>query len=313
MGFYATQGRFAEAEPLLKRALEIIEKTTPIGNPEVAPILQFLAVLYVAQGRFAEAEPLAKRSIEIFERALPAGHPNIATALGSLALLYQRQGRLTEAEALFRRALEMRKNAQPPDPLATATSLGGLAGPYQGPARREAERRRSGQQKSKRRPLPEGHPRLGLSTLAPGAAAYRRKDAWRRQSPSRAGLAEFEGRCRPLIEHRLHPQRTGRPQLRKRRMGGRNQLFAPCQHNHHREEQAGLAIRRRRGDRYCSVRAFAEHRSVRVAHALSVAARRAATGSARRLERGGIHDRAMGGQTSAGAALAQMAVRFRKG
>jgi CHAT domain-containing protein/tetratricopeptide (TPR) repeat protein len=192
-GLYATQGRFAEAEPLLKRALEIIEKTTPIGNPEVAPILQFLAVLYVAQGRFAEAEPLAKRSIEIFERALPAGHPNIATALGSLALLYQRQWRLTEAEALFKRALEMRENAQPPDPLSTATSLSGLAGLYQ-VARRaaEAEPLLKRALEIEEKMLPEGHPRLAIN-LGDLATAYRTQGKLAVAEPlAKRALASFE-------------------------------------------------------------------------------------------------------------------------
>jgi esterase/lipase superfamily enzyme len=58
---YRAQGRFAEAEPLYKRALSIREKALGPDHPDVGQSLNNLAVLYGAQGRFAEAEPLYKR------------------------------------------------------------------------------------------------------------------------------------------------------------------------------------------------------------------------------------------------------------
>ena len=55
---YRAQGRYAEAEPLYKRALAIGEKTLGPEHPEVATSLKNLRLLYRAQGRDAEAEPL---------------------------------------------------------------------------------------------------------------------------------------------------------------------------------------------------------------------------------------------------------------
>src|SRR5882724_11841925 len=52
------QGRYAEAEPLLKRALAIREKALGPDHPDVAMSLNTLAALYQERGRYAEAEPL---------------------------------------------------------------------------------------------------------------------------------------------------------------------------------------------------------------------------------------------------------------
>ena len=73
---YQAQGRYAEAEPLCKRALAINEKVLGPEHPDVATSLNILAVLYWAQGRYAEAEPLYKRALAINEKALGPEHPD---------------------------------------------------------------------------------------------------------------------------------------------------------------------------------------------------------------------------------------------
>jgi tetratricopeptide (TPR) repeat protein len=56
-------GRYADAEPLYKRALAIWEKALGPDHPDVAQSLNNLADLYSAQGRYADAEPLYKRAL----------------------------------------------------------------------------------------------------------------------------------------------------------------------------------------------------------------------------------------------------------
>ncbi len=75
---YRVQGRYAEAEPLHKRALAIREKALGPEHPDVAQSLNNLALLYPAQGKYAEAEPLHKRALAIWEKALGPEHPNVA-------------------------------------------------------------------------------------------------------------------------------------------------------------------------------------------------------------------------------------------
>src|SRR5262249_8488490 len=55
---YRAQGRYAEAEPLLRLALDQREQTLDPHDHDLAQSLNDLAALYSAQGRFAEAVPL---------------------------------------------------------------------------------------------------------------------------------------------------------------------------------------------------------------------------------------------------------------
>ncbi len=105
---YRAQGKYAEAEPLHKRALAISEKALGPEHPHVATSLNNLAALYNAQGKYAEAEPLYKRSLAIFEKALGPEHPHVATALENYALLLRKTGRGKEAGIMEGRAKAIR-------------------------------------------------------------------------------------------------------------------------------------------------------------------------------------------------------------
>ena len=120
---YHNAGRYSEAEPLLKRSLEIREKVLGPEHPDVATSLNNLALLYCDQGRYSEAEPLLKRSIEIKEKVLGPEHPDVATSLNNLALLYCDQGRYPEAEPLYKRSLKIVEKALGPEHPHVATVL----------------------------------------------------------------------------------------------------------------------------------------------------------------------------------------------
>ena len=81
---YKAQGRYAEAEPLFKRALGIMEKALGPDHPHVATVLHGLATLYGDQGRYAKAVPLHKRALVIRERVLGPDDPAVATILNDL-------------------------------------------------------------------------------------------------------------------------------------------------------------------------------------------------------------------------------------
>jgi CHAT domain-containing protein/Tfp pilus assembly protein PilF len=120
-------GRYAEAEPLLKRALEIREQKLGKDHPDVATSLNNLAGLYCNTGRYAEAEPLYKRVLAICEKAYGKDHPYVAQSLHNLAALYDTTGRYAEAEPLYKRALEIREKALGKDDPLVASSLNNLA------------------------------------------------------------------------------------------------------------------------------------------------------------------------------------------
>ena len=61
-GLYRAQGRYAEAEPLLKRALAIVEKALGPDHPNVAKSLENYAAVLRKTGRTTEAVKLEARA-----------------------------------------------------------------------------------------------------------------------------------------------------------------------------------------------------------------------------------------------------------
>jgi tetratricopeptide (TPR) repeat protein len=124
------KAEYSKAEPLYQRSVAIREKALGKDHPEVAVLLNNLALLYRIQGHYAEAEPLYQRSLVILEKALGKDHPNVANSLNNLAFLYYAQGHYAEAEPLFQRSLAIWEKALGNDHPDVATSLNNLAELY---------------------------------------------------------------------------------------------------------------------------------------------------------------------------------------
>ncbi len=88
---YRAQGKYAEAEPLYRRALRIDEKTLGPVHLDLAIDLNNLAELYHDQGKYAEAEPFYQRALAIGEKVLGPEHPNVAASLENYATLLRVQ------------------------------------------------------------------------------------------------------------------------------------------------------------------------------------------------------------------------------
>ena len=107
--------RYPEAEPLMRRALAIDEKSLGPDHPDVARDVNNLAELLRVGNRLAEAEPLYRRALAIDEKSFGPEHPNVATS-NNLALLLQATNRPAEAEPLMRRASQSSRRAGPDHP-----------------------------------------------------------------------------------------------------------------------------------------------------------------------------------------------------
>jgi len=123
---YGDVGRDADAEPMYKRAIAIMEKAVGLDSAAIAPELSNLAALCERQGRYAEAEPLFKRALELSEKSLGPNHPDVGKYLNNLATLYERQDRHADSEPLFRRALAIYEKAAGPESPAVATLVNNL-------------------------------------------------------------------------------------------------------------------------------------------------------------------------------------------
>ena len=81
---YQRQQRYADAEPLFKRALAVREKSLGRGHPDLGQSLNNLATHYEKLGRHGNSEPLFKRALAIYEKAAGPEHPAVATLLNNL-------------------------------------------------------------------------------------------------------------------------------------------------------------------------------------------------------------------------------------
>jgi tetratricopeptide (TPR) repeat protein len=125
--FYLVKAQYREAEPLMRRALQIDERSLGKDHPSVAVRLNNLAQLLKDTNRLAEAEPLVRRALQIDEQSLGKDHPSVAVRLNNLALLLQDTNRLAEAEPLVRRALQIDEQSLGKDHPDVAIDLNNLA------------------------------------------------------------------------------------------------------------------------------------------------------------------------------------------
>jgi CHAT domain-containing protein/Tfp pilus assembly protein PilF len=134
---FVKEGKYGPAEDLYKRALALEEKhpdrTDAYGISQFSATLGSLAMFYRRQGRYADAEGLYLRDLAITQKAMGADHHDVAVALDELALLYVDQARYGEAEPLAERALAIaEQKANKTTPTSAASARYTLAQVYRG-------------------------------------------------------------------------------------------------------------------------------------------------------------------------------------
>jgi len=129
------QGRYAQAEPPVLRALELIEQHFGAASEDAAASLNDLGVLYKYWGRYAQAETVYRRAHGILEGQYGPDHPALATVLYNLAGLDHARGRYREAEPLCRQALALQETLYGDDRPELAVTRGTLAAILDGQGR----------------------------------------------------------------------------------------------------------------------------------------------------------------------------------
>uniref|UniRef100_A0A8C5LFC9 Kinesin light chain n=1 Tax=Jaculus jaculus TaxID=51337 RepID=A0A8C5LFC9_JACJA len=123
---YAGQGRYEVAVPLCRQALEDLERSSGHCHPDVATMLNILALVYRSpQGEWGGAVGV----LTAFS-PLPTPTPSpsqVAATLNNLAVLYGKRGRYREAEPLCQRALDIREKVLGADHPDVAKQLNNLA------------------------------------------------------------------------------------------------------------------------------------------------------------------------------------------
>lgn len=103
-GVMCVQSLFAQAEPLIARAISILEHAETPEPLKLAENLTSLAGLQFQQGIFDKAEPLLAQALTLREKELGADNPELADSLRDFAKLLKKLGKLEEAEKHYNRA-----------------------------------------------------------------------------------------------------------------------------------------------------------------------------------------------------------------
>ena len=121
------QGKYDDAELLIRRALAITEKALGAEHPDTALRLGNLGSLLRIKGDFDAAEQLLRKSLEILDRELGSDHPTTGAIVDNLAELLRDKGEFAAAEPLYHRALATAQKQYGLEHGATSISLNNLA------------------------------------------------------------------------------------------------------------------------------------------------------------------------------------------
>ena len=144
--FLQDSGLYAEAEPLLRSALDIDTKNLDADHPFIAVRLSKLAGLLENMNQLGEVEEMYRRALVIAEQHFGSEDHNVALRLSNLSAFLLKTKRFDEAEKLMRRGLAIAEKSLGPDHPNVAMRLSNLAGVLQRtnrPAQAEPLLRRS--------------------------------------------------------------------------------------------------------------------------------------------------------------------------
>jgi TonB family protein len=131
------QGKYDQAIPMAKRALQIREKLLPRTDPRVVDSLSNLGEFYITMDDYKDAVEVFRRILLSQEERFGAEHVNVANTLDRLAVLYSAAGNPREAEAAYKRSLALREKGYGANSTQVAQSHFALAEFYR--ARSDAE------------------------------------------------------------------------------------------------------------------------------------------------------------------------------
>ncbi|MEW6304817.1 MAG: DUF2514 family protein [Verrucomicrobiota bacterium] len=124
---YHDLGRYAEAEAMLRQALQLA--STHLGPDDLvtAEALKCLGDVVGHGSNLGEAESLLRQSVTIFKKRLGSTHRAVANSLDHLAMVLAKKGRYEEAEAIYKEVLETNRYLFGNNHPTVATSLNNVA------------------------------------------------------------------------------------------------------------------------------------------------------------------------------------------
>ena len=120
-------GKYAAAQPLYEKALDIRRRLLAADHSETATSYALTAYNLRLQGKYARAQPLFEKALDIRRRLLTDNNVETAASFAHLASNLSDQGRHAEADPPFGKALDIYRRPLTEDDPSTATSYSNVA------------------------------------------------------------------------------------------------------------------------------------------------------------------------------------------
>lgn len=122
--------QYAQAEPLLKKALAILTQFSEAEQLLIAKAQEFLGWVYTTLGQYTQAKACYQQAWTILQRFAQADHFLISCCLSDQAEIHSEQGRYDVAELLYQQVLETSELLFGPEHLNSAVDLRNLGECY---------------------------------------------------------------------------------------------------------------------------------------------------------------------------------------
>jgi tetratricopeptide (TPR) repeat protein len=190
---YDQEGSRAEAKPYLVKALQIVERATPLEQRAVYRIARRLALL-------CDVAKDEQEAIRCYEKAIAAGgqlddvpHSDLGTLLNNVSLIYRQSGQPDAAEAHYLHALEIYEKQLGPNHSDVAAVLNNLGVFYTNERRfTEAEEMHRRALAIRKQAHPDGHADIAQSNCNLAVVYHSRGDSARAEDLYRESLGAWE-------------------------------------------------------------------------------------------------------------------------
>lgn len=121
------EGKYEEALPLAKRALEIRERNLTPGDERIATAVMNIAEIYLAMKKLSEAQQFLERALQEYEKKLGPEDRRLSTILDRLGQVHFSRSHFPETVDAWNRSLRIKEKAFGADSREVAELLHKLA------------------------------------------------------------------------------------------------------------------------------------------------------------------------------------------
>jgi tetratricopeptide (TPR) repeat protein len=125
--YYSAEGRYADAEKVYQKTLELKEDMLGRANPAIIPAVDDVARVSFAQMKYEQAADFISRELRIMEREYGEEDPKLVPSLEQVARVLEAASKYPDAEKYLGRAIAIREKASGPESAELAPDLSQLA------------------------------------------------------------------------------------------------------------------------------------------------------------------------------------------